>query len=97
MTESSPAVNPSVPAAVRSGLPPQAMAVRRALAFEARPVASASRAGSRLFGVPHRFFFLVGVVQIAATALWWAWTLAARAWPAVLPRLRFRQRRCTRC
>jgi uncharacterized protein involved in response to NO len=38
--------------------------------------------GSRLLSsVPHRFFFLVGVTQMVLISLWWAWTLAARAWP----------------
>ena len=55
----------------------------RPLAFDPRPLASGSRPAQLLFGVPHRFFFLTGVVQIAAIALWWAWVLAARAWPIV--------------
>lgn len=33
--------------------------------------------------VPHRFFFLIGVIQIVLISLWWAWALAARAWPAL--------------
>ncbi len=36
-----------------------------------------------LLTVPHRFFFLTGVIQIAVIALWWAWVLAARAWSIV--------------
>jgi uncharacterized protein involved in response to NO len=43
----------------------------------------ATRPGRLLLTVPHRFFFLTGVIQIAVIALWWAWVLAARAWPIV--------------
>lgn len=35
--------------------------------------------------VPHRFFFLVGVVQLALISLWWGWTLAIRVWPGLAP------------
>lgn len=35
-----------------------------------------------LLAVPHRFFFLTGVIQVALVALWWAWVQSARAWPA---------------
>ena len=59
------------------------MSSRRTLAFDPRPIASGSRPAQLLFAVPHRFFFLTGVVQIAAIALWWGWVLVARAWPVV--------------
>jgi uncharacterized protein involved in response to NO len=36
------------------------------------------RATRQLLAAPHRFFFLVGVVQTVAIAVWWAWVLAAR-------------------
>jgi uncharacterized protein involved in response to NO len=44
---------------------------------------SVDRGARLLLSVPHRFFFLAGVIQIAVIALWWAWVLAARAWPIV--------------
>jgi uncharacterized protein involved in response to NO len=50
------------------------------------PVARAAPAASSLrllSEVPHRFFFLVGVNQIVFVSLWWAWVLAARAWPQI--------------
>jgi len=59
------------------------MAGHRALAFDRRPAVAGPRAPQLLFTVPHRFFFLAGVAQIAAVSLWWAWALAARAWPVV--------------
>jgi uncharacterized protein involved in response to NO len=59
------------------------MSGRRTLTSDPRPIASGSRPAHLLFAVPHRFFFLTGVVQIAAIALWWGWVLAARAWPIV--------------
>ncbi|MEP7183597.1 MAG: NnrS family protein [Betaproteobacteria bacterium] len=37
----------------------------------------------RLAAVPHRFFFLAGVVQLAIVSLWWAWTIGARTLPAL--------------
>jgi len=43
----------------------------------------AIRPARLLLAVPHRFFFLTGVIQIAVIALWWAWVLVARAWPIV--------------
>ncbi len=43
--------------------------------------AKPAKAASVLFTVPHRFFFLAGAAQLVAISLWWAWTLAARAWP----------------
>jgi len=36
-----------------------------------------------LLTVPHRFFFLIGVAQLAGISVWWIWALAARAWPNV--------------
>jgi uncharacterized protein involved in response to NO len=45
--------------------------------------AAADRPGRLVLAVPHRFFFLVGVVQLAQISLWWIWALAARAWPTV--------------
>lgn len=33
--------------------------------------------------VPHRFFFLAGVVQLVLASLWWAWVLWSRAAPAI--------------
>jgi uncharacterized protein involved in response to NO len=42
-------------------------------------------AAGLLFGVPHRFFFLGGVAQLALASLWWAWSLAARAFPVLAP------------
>jgi uncharacterized protein involved in response to NO len=47
------------------------------------PTAGARRGAALIFSVPHRFFFLAGVTALAEAALWWAWALAARAWPAV--------------
>jgi uncharacterized protein involved in response to NO len=47
--------------------------------------ATAPHPAGLLLGVPHRFFFLAGVVQIALVALWWAWTLIARVFPVVPP------------
>lgn len=37
----------------------------------------------RVAAVPHRFFFLAGVIQIALASIWWAWTIVGRAWPVV--------------
>jgi uncharacterized protein involved in response to NO len=48
---------------------------------DARANATDPAAAPVLFIVPHRFFFLAGVAQLVAVSLWWAWTLAARAWP----------------
>jgi len=56
---------------------------RRTLALDPRPIANGSGPAQLLFAMPHRFFFLAGVVQIAVISLWWAWVLAARAWPVV--------------
>jgi uncharacterized protein involved in response to NO len=56
-----------------------------ALAFDPRPRAAAVDTAGLIFAVPHRFFFLTGVGALALTSLWWAWTLAARAWPEVPP------------
>ena len=41
------------------------------------------RPATLLGTVPHRLFFLAGVAALAVDALWWAWTIAARA--EVLP------------
>ena len=49
-----------------------------------RPVTSTAM--HRLATVPHRFFFLAGMVQVSLVSLWWLWSLAARAvpgWPAL--------------
>jgi uncharacterized protein involved in response to NO len=59
------------------------MSAHRAFTLDSRAVASDGRPAQLLFGVPHRFFFLAGVVQVALVALWWGWVLAARAWPIV--------------
>jgi uncharacterized protein involved in response to NO len=42
-------------------------------------------AGVRLATVPHRFFFLAGIVEVAIVSLWWLWVLAARFMPALPP------------
>jgi uncharacterized protein involved in response to NO len=52
---------------------------------ESRAGAKQAAAAPLLFTVPHRFFFLAGVVQLVAVSLWWAWTLGARAWPELPP------------
>jgi uncharacterized protein involved in response to NO len=50
------------------------------------PATAGRRQGAPLLlSIPHRFFFLAGVAAIALAALWWAWALAARAWPAIPP------------
>ncbi len=57
-----------------------------ALAGDPRARAAAD-SGRRVFSAPHRFFFLVGVVQIVQVSLWWAWVLIARLSPAMPPAL----------
>jgi uncharacterized protein involved in response to NO len=59
------------------------MGGRRAPVLDPRPLGSAARPAHLLLAVPHRFFFLTGVIQTAVIALWWAWVLAARAWTIV--------------
>lgn len=41
--------------------------------------------GTLLRTVPHRFFFLAGIVQVALVSLWWLWVLAARLTHLVPP------------
>lgn len=53
--------------------------------FDARMGRDASGPSRLLLTVPHRFFFLAGVAQIALVSLWWLWVLAARAVPGVPP------------
>ena len=36
-----------------------------------------------VLAIPHRFFFLSGVVTLMLVSLWWAWVLVARAWPSL--------------
>jgi uncharacterized protein involved in response to NO len=51
--------------------------------FEMRAVAEPASVSKLLFGAPHRFFFLAGIVQVATSSLWWLWVLAARQWTAL--------------
>jgi uncharacterized protein involved in response to NO len=51
------------------------------------PIRDARKPSPRelLAGVPHRFFFLAGVTEIAVASLWWLWALAARITHVVPP------------
>ncbi|MFO1322483.1 MAG: NnrS family protein [Burkholderiales bacterium] len=53
--------------------------------FEIRQETRRVGASRLLLGVPHRFFFLAGVAQIALVSLWWLWVLVARAAPEIPP------------
>lgn len=53
--------------------------------MEVRHAAPKLSAGDLLRTVPHRFFFLAGIVQVALVSLWWLWVLAARLTHLVPP------------
>lgn len=55
------------------------------IALIPRASGTAGPAARPLFGAPHRFFFLVGVVQLAVVSAWWLCVLASRVFPG-LPR-----------
>ena len=53
--------------------------------LQVRQAAAPASAGALLRSVPHRFFFLAGIVQVALISLWWLWVLSARLTHLVPP------------
>ncbi len=51
--------------------------------FEGRTAGATRGRPWLLLTVPHRFFFLAGVAQIALVSVWWLWVLTARALPGL--------------
>lgn len=53
--------------------------------MEVRRTVPPASPGALLRSVPHRFFFLAGIAQVALVSLWWLWVLGARLTHLVPP------------